>query len=268
MASTMAPYGAWVSPLGAATSRPPVAPGGGRRGRRRHLLAGRPAHRGRAQRARQAQRRRPDRRRHAARHERAHARPRVWWRRVRGRRWRRVLSRTSAISASTARAPAFDTLGRPELVAGGLQRGFRAKPITPPGQFSTPTSPSIGNGSGSSAFARTTPVRGEPVNTLVSVCRSPASPAPARSSLSGYDFYSTPRLSPDGSTLAWLSWRHPQMPWDGTELWVADVTPAGTLADARRVAGSASESIYQPGWSPDGVLYFVSDRSGWWKLYP
>ncbi|HEY7189491.1 MAG TPA: prolyl oligopeptidase family serine peptidase [Vicinamibacterales bacterium] len=84
---------------------------------------------------------------------------------------------------------------------------------------------------------------------------------------SGYDFYSTPRLSPDGSTLAWLSWRHPQMPWDGTELWTARVTEAGTLADATRVAGGETESIYQPGWSPDGTLYFASDRDGWWTLY-
>ena len=84
---------------------------------------------------------------------------------------------------------------------------------------------------------------------------------------SGYDFYSTPRISPDGSRLAWLSWRHPQMPWDGTELWVADIDASGALSGATRVAGGPSESIYQPGWSPDGTLYFVSDRDGWWKLY-
>jgi dipeptidyl aminopeptidase/acylaminoacyl peptidase len=84
---------------------------------------------------------------------------------------------------------------------------------------------------------------------------------------SGYDFYSTPRLSPDGTQLTWLAWRHPQMPWDNTELWVADVMPAGTLEHAACVAGGPSESIYQPGWSPDGALYFVSDRDGWWKLY-
>jgi dipeptidyl aminopeptidase/acylaminoacyl peptidase len=84
---------------------------------------------------------------------------------------------------------------------------------------------------------------------------------------SGYDFYSTPRISPDGATLVWLSWRHPLMPWDGTELWVADITASGSLSGAHRVAGGPSESIYQPGWSPDGTLYFVSDRDGWWKLY-
>jgi dipeptidyl aminopeptidase/acylaminoacyl peptidase len=84
---------------------------------------------------------------------------------------------------------------------------------------------------------------------------------------SGYDFYSTPRISPGGTRLAWLSWRHPQMPWDGTELWVADIDASGALSGAARVAGGPSESIYQPGWSPDGTLYFVSDRDGWWKLY-
>jgi dipeptidyl aminopeptidase/acylaminoacyl peptidase len=83
----------------------------------------------------------------------------------------------------------------------------------------------------------------------------------------GYDFYSTPRVSPDGSRLAWLAWRHPQMPWDGTELWTADIDASGSLSGATRVAGGPSESIYQPDWSPDGALYFVSDRDGWWKLY-
>lgn len=84
---------------------------------------------------------------------------------------------------------------------------------------------------------------------------------------SGADFYSTPRVSPDGSRLAWLEWRHPQMPWNGTELWVAGIGANGALTGASRVAGGPSESVYQPGWSPDGRLFFVSDRDGWWKLY-
>ena len=85
--------------------------------------------------------------------------------------------------------------------------------------------------------------------------------------VSGNTFYSTPRLSPDGSRLVWLTWNHPNMPWDGAELWVADVADDGTLRRAQQVAGGKDESIFEPEWSPGGELYFVSDRSGWWNLY-
>ncbi|MCU1450799.1 MAG: peptidase family, catalytic domain protein [Acidimicrobiales bacterium] len=84
--------------------------------------------------------------------------------------------------------------------------------------------------------------------------------------VTGADFFSAPRLSPDGSRLAWLCWSHPHMPWDGTELWTAEVSGNG-LAGACRVAGGPEESVSQPRWSPDGVLHWVSDRSGWWNLY-
>ena len=84
---------------------------------------------------------------------------------------------------------------------------------------------------------------------------------------SGYNFYSTPRFSADGCRLAWLSWNHPLMPWDGTELWVADVNNDGLLENCERIAGGTSESIYQPEWSVSGELYFISDRTGWWQLY-
>lgn len=83
----------------------------------------------------------------------------------------------------------------------------------------------------------------------------------------GRDFYACPRLSPDGSRLAWLCWDAPNMPWDGNEVWVADVREDGTLADAAMVAGGGTESLFQPGWSTDGHLHFVSDRTGWWNLY-
>lgn len=83
----------------------------------------------------------------------------------------------------------------------------------------------------------------------------------------GRDFYASPRLSPDGKHLVWFCWNHPNMPWDGTELWLAEVTPDGGLANPRQIAGGETESIVQPEWSPDGVLYFISDRSGWWNLY-
>jgi dipeptidyl aminopeptidase/acylaminoacyl peptidase/uncharacterized protein (DUF2132 family) len=83
----------------------------------------------------------------------------------------------------------------------------------------------------------------------------------------GHDFYATPRLSPDGRHLAWLSWDHPNMPWDGTELWLAEVGADGTLGAPAKVAGGTGESVFQPSWSPRGELHFVSDRSGWWNLY-
>ena len=84
---------------------------------------------------------------------------------------------------------------------------------------------------------------------------------------SGYDFYSSPRVSPDGASLAWLSWNHPNMPWDGAELWVGEFDQTGQLTRTEHLAGSASESIFQPEWSPEGELYFVSDRNGWWNLH-
>jgi dipeptidyl aminopeptidase/acylaminoacyl peptidase len=83
----------------------------------------------------------------------------------------------------------------------------------------------------------------------------------------GYDFYSTPRVSPDGRRLAWLCWNHPQMPWDGTELWVATIGDDGSLVSPACVAGGTAESIYQPGWLADGTLVFAGDRTGWWQLY-
>ena len=85
--------------------------------------------------------------------------------------------------------------------------------------------------------------------------------------VSGSDFYSSPSVSPDGSKLAWLSWEHPNMPWDDTSLWVADILDDGSLGEPRAVAGAPGESVFQPEWSPDGALYFVSDRTGWWNIY-
>jgi dipeptidyl aminopeptidase/acylaminoacyl peptidase len=79
-------------------------------------------------------------------------------------------------------------------------------------------------------------------------------------------FVTGPRISPDGTRAAWLAWDHPRMPWDGTELVVAEVLD-GTLRDARTVAGGPEESIAQADWSADGRLLYVSDRTGWWNLY-
>ncbi|MFJ8189316.1 prolyl oligopeptidase family serine peptidase [Streptomyces sp. NPDC096094] len=80
-------------------------------------------------------------------------------------------------------------------------------------------------------------------------------------------FVTGPRVSPDGRRAAWLAWDHPRMPWDGTDLVVAEIGPDGTFRDARTVAGGPEESIAQADWAPDGALLHASDRTGWWNLY-
>jgi dipeptidyl aminopeptidase/acylaminoacyl peptidase len=84
---------------------------------------------------------------------------------------------------------------------------------------------------------------------------------------SGQHFYSSLRLSPDGKRLAWLSWRHPRMPWDGTELWVAELDGRGLPRNSERIAGGSAESVFQPEWDGNSALFFVSDASGYWNLY-
>lgn len=106
----------------------------------------------------------------------------------------------------------------------------------------------------------------EAVNTIVSV-KLDGDDAGGQVLVSGNNFYSNPRITPDGSRLAWLTWNHPNMPWDGTELWVGEINGRGEVTSPRRVAGGLDESIFQPEWSPDGILYFVSDKTGWWNLY-
>ncbi|WP_183063847.1 prolyl oligopeptidase family serine peptidase [Streptomyces sp. gCLA4] len=80
-------------------------------------------------------------------------------------------------------------------------------------------------------------------------------------------FTTGPRLSPDGRRAAWLVWDHPLMPWDGTELQLAEVTAAGELSGARTVFGGPDESVAQVEWTADGTLLAVSDRGGWWNPY-
>jgi dipeptidyl aminopeptidase/acylaminoacyl peptidase len=103
----------------------------------------------------------------------------------------------------------------------------------------------------------------EAVNEVVAI---PLDGAETSVLASGEDFYSNPRVSPSGSCLAWLSWSHPNMPWDGCELWMGDIVN-GSIAKAKLVAGGVRESIFQPVWSPEGVLHFVSDRNGWWNIH-
>ena len=107
----------------------------------------------------------------------------------------------------------------------------------------------------------------EAINTLVSLRLDGANDDGGAVLVGGNDFYSTPRLSPDGARLCWLTWNHPNMPWDGCELWVAELDANGALGKRRKVAGGPEESIFQPTWGPDGALYFASDRTGWWNLY-
>jgi dipeptidyl aminopeptidase/acylaminoacyl peptidase len=106
---------------------------------------------------------------------------------------------------------------------------------------------------------------GEVVNELVALPADGAEPPAVLAA--GRDFYASPRLAPDGRRLAWLEWDHPRMPWDGTELRVAGLAGAALLGEPETVAGGPRESIFQPAWSPGGTLHFVSDRSGWWNLY-
>ena len=102
------------------------------------------------------------------------------------------------------------------------------------------------------------------VNTIVAI--DPESESTGIVLVEGADFYLYPRISPDGKKLAWIQWNHPNMPWDGTELWVGDLNDHG-VSHAERVAGGLEESVVQPVWSPEGTLYFVSDRPNWWNLY-
>lgn len=103
-----------------------------------------------------------------------------------------------------------------------------------------------------------------PNNSIVALSLKDGS---LKTMVEGNDFYASPRISPDGKRMAWFTWNHPNMPWDGTELWVGELTDSGTLKEASRVAGGATESITQVEWSPQGTLYYVSDRTGWWNLY-
>ena len=105
----------------------------------------------------------------------------------------------------------------------------------------------------------------QPINTIASI--ELAGDHREQILVEGNDFYSTPRLNADGTRLAWLTWNHPNMPWDAVELWVGEVQADGSIGQRILVAGATPESVFQPEWSPDGSLTFIADRSGWWNLY-
>lgn len=113
------------------------------------------------------------------------------------------------------------------------------------------------------------PKKSQPEHRIVAINLSGGRSGPGIPLAKGHDFFSSPRLSPDGEKLAWLAWDHPRMPWHGTTLYMVDLDSKGNPAgEPVPVAGGPEESILQPEWSPNGEdLWFVSDRSGWWNLY-
>jgi dipeptidyl aminopeptidase/acylaminoacyl peptidase len=114
---------------------------------------------------------------------------------------------------------------------------------------------------------------GEVVNDLVCLSvdgsngRGAGGPDEPQAIASGHDFYAAPRVSADGRRVAWISWDHPSMPWDDTELWAAELADDGSVSGEQLVAGGPGESVLQPLWSPSGELWYASDRTGWYNLY-
>jgi dipeptidyl aminopeptidase/acylaminoacyl peptidase len=113
-------------------------------------------------------------------------------------------------------------------------------------------------------------------NEIVALAAVPAGAGPARPRVlvTGPDFVAAPRISADGTQLAWFEWEHPNMPWDSTRLWIGELVPGSEgleLRNATLVAGTSAfregESLIQPEWGPDGGLYVISDRSQWWNVY-
>ena len=105
----------------------------------------------------------------------------------------------------------------------------------------------------------------EAINTIVAVPLS--AEEDEKILVEGADFYSSPRISHDGKQLCWISWQHPNMPWDDTSLMRANINNKGELETPVHIAGGNNEAVCQPVWSPDNTLYFVSDKSNWWNLY-
>ncbi|KAH3853802.1 hypothetical protein DPMN_096337 [Dreissena polymorpha] len=107
----------------------------------------------------------------------------------------------------------------------------------------------------------------EAVNTVVSL-----NPENGKQTImaSGKDFYSSPKVSPDGKKIAWVQWSRPNMPWDSTELMVAELTESsdGIKEDSvKLVAGGDGTSVMHPSWTTDNELLYISDVTDWWNLY-
>jgi len=144
-----------------------------------------------------------------------------------------------------------------------LADGAPPRPLTPPGLR-------YADGAATADGARTFFVRedhragGEPRNTIVAI--DPTRPSEGTVLFGDADFVAFPRPSPDAKRLAFVSWNHPQMPWDGTRLTVGELAADG-LRGLQTIAGGEAESVSEPCWDGDGTLYFLSDRDGWWNLY-
>lgn len=105
---------------------------------------------------------------------------------------------------------------------------------------------------------------GEPRNEIVAVATDGSETVNVLAA--GVDFYASPRISPDGTTVVWIQWSHPDMPWDVTELWIADLTD-GQGTNQRKLVGNGAEALQEPQWSTDGTLRIVTDRDEWWTIF-
>lgn len=142
--------------------------------------------------------------------------------------------------------------------------GRPPQPLTPPGLR---YADGAATGDGARAFFVREDHRaaGEPRNAIVEI--DPARPSEGRLLFGDSDFVAFPRPSPDGERLAFVSWNHPLMPWDGTRLQVGALSADGGLHGLRPIAGGDTESVLEPCWDANGSLYFLSDRDGWWNLH-
>ncbi|XP_052057887.1 uncharacterized protein LOC127698463 isoform X4 [Mytilus californianus] len=105
----------------------------------------------------------------------------------------------------------------------------------------------------------------EPVNTVVTI-----DPVTKQQFVlaEGADFYSSPRVSPDGKKIAWVQWNHPNMPWDSTELWTGDLSAAGdAVSNPKKIVSGTDISVMQPSWTPNNELLYIGDQTEWWNLY-
>lgn len=85
----------------------------------------------------------------------------------------------------------------------------------------------------------------------------------------GHDFYAYPRVSPNGKYLSFIAWNHPNMPWDNTTLHLGTLeSTAQTITFTEKpLREPQNESVFQPQWSPQNDLFFVSDINNWWNIY-